>query len=228
MTDMISPPPGTLAGEQLLTNMRVLETFGSTQRKPLQNVDAFNIPQHLKTGPHKMFLAGSPANNDPSGNRMQETSPSGNIRFKSEVFYSMCWNTPPDSGVGITYSMSACPGIEFWAIEDAYPGRVMMVVPAHFETYRPRLGLADSLGTLSDDPDTMIALYIPAGWCSKLQWHGTMSLDSNRKKLDVAKTLVSWLGDAGRIVTFSAFTGELEVDIVQASSMWSWVEDDNI
>jgi hypothetical protein len=126
MTDMVSPAPQTLAGRELETNMQVLLRMRCTQTWPLQGVSAFQVPTDLKTGT-TVFLAGSPANHDPENKRMEGESYANKVEFKQEIFYSLCWNTPADSAVALTYSASACEGIEWWSVNEAYPPRVMLV-----------------------------------------------------------------------------------------------------
>ena len=68
-TDMISPGGNTVAGLKLQENMDELRVLGCTnQDQVTQAVSAMNIPENLKIGT-KVFLAGSPANHDPDGNR---------------------------------------------------------------------------------------------------------------------------------------------------------------
>ena len=208
-TDMASPGPETLAGEQLEANMLRLRQEGCSLSRPLQQISALEIPQDLKEGT-AVFLAGSPAGHDPANRRFAAGCQADNRRFKQNVFYSMCWNTPPQSGVAMTFSESACGRLEWWSIPGEQPPRVLMVVPAWFATYRPRLGLADSLEELADEPDTMLALYAPPTMVQDMCW--------NQGRLDAAATIVSWLGAAGRLVTFAAYAAELEVDILLAAS----------
>ena len=209
MTDKFSPVPQTLAGRALDANMELLRRMGCSQMRPRQRVSAFEVSTDLQTGT-AVFLAGSPANHDPQNQRIDGESRVNNVEFKQEVSYSLCWNTPTDSAVALTYSFSACPGIEWWSVQAAYPPRVMMVVPAWFRTYRPRLGLEDTLDELADEADTMLALYMPASFVPLLRWYGD--------RLDASATFVNWLGGAGRIVTFGAYTGELEADVVSAGA----------
>ena len=168
----------------------------------------FQAPTDLKTGT-TVFLAGSPANHDPENKRIEGESYANKVGYKQQIFYSLCWNTPADSAVALTYSASACEGIEWWSVNEAYPPRVMMVVPAWFKTYRPRLGLADTLGELADEADTMLALYMPASFVPLLLWRDG--------RLDASATFAAWLGDEGCIVSFASYTGELEVDVMSAA-----------
>ena len=87
-------------------------------------------------------------------------------------------------------------------------GRVLMVTPAWFATYRPRQGLASTLATLgdADDPDTAVALFMPPRLAAQLHWKGG--------RLWVASTLRAWLqAEAGKVLTFGAYTAELEADV---------------
>ena len=84
-----------------------------------------------------------------------------------------------------------------------------MLAPAQFERYMPRLGLADNTGQLSwtETPDTVVAIFAPASFMQELRWEGNF--------LNVARTIVAWLNDqpSGTLVTFGAYTAELELDI---------------
>ena len=111
--------------------------------------------------------------------------------------------------MALTYSASACKDIMWWAVNENYPPRIMIVLPAWFETYRPRQGLADTLDELADEEDTMLALYVPASFVPMLRWRDG--------RLDASATCAAWLGDKGRLVTFGAYTGELEVDVMSAA-----------
>lgn len=85
------------------------------------------------------------------------------------------------------------------------------VMPVWFQHYQPRLGLADSLEALADDAagDTMLALFAPPALLSMLRL-----LPDGR--LDAARTLATWARGRGPIVTFGAYTAELEVDVAAA------------
>ena len=95
------------------------------------------------------------------------------------------------------------------AVNETYPPRTMIVLPAWFEMYRPRQGLADILEKLADEDDTMVALYVPASFVPMLHWRDGW--------LDASATFVARLGGRGRLVTFGAYTGELENDVVSAA-----------
>ena len=207
LTDKVSPSPNTDAGRMLVANMDKLRHLGYTdQSAPQQNVSALNIPQNLLNDT-TVFLVGSPANHDPYNQRLPGESDANHIKFKQEVFYSMCWATPKHSAVVMTFSQSACKKLEWWSVLQSYPTRTFMLAPAWFRTYRPRLGLADDMSELrkSDEVDTTVAIFAPTSFMSKLVWHG--------EQLDMAVTIREWLCNAGRLVTFGAYTAELEVDI---------------
>ena len=158
--------------------------------------------------------AGSPANHDPDGKPLDDQS-GGKMKFKEEAFFSMCWYTPHDTACVMTYSQGACTvpgkefdkGLEWWTILQKYPPRTFMLAPAWFQSYRPSKGLANDLGLLTDadDPDTMVAIFAPASFLQKLIWR--------EESLDVAATVRAWLGGSGKLVTFGAYTAELELDI---------------
>ena len=210
LTDMVSPDAHTLAGAELQANLQRLRAGGYQVPPPLQSVSAFDVPDSLIQGT-AVFLLGSPAGHDPHGGRLKQHSRANNKRFKEQVFYSMCYQTPPSSALVMTYSASACGRMEFWTAPDEDPMRSLMVCPAWFQRYQPRLGLADSLGALADAPDTMVAMYIPASRAAKLAW--------NNERLDVAATIRGWLGVGQRLVTFGCYTAELEADIMGVAEL---------
>ena len=81
--------------------------------------------------------------------------------------------------------------------------------PGSLPTARGK-GLAESLEELADEPDTVLAVYAPPCMAQRLQWHGD--------RLDAAATIVAMMGNCGRLVTFGAYTAELEADIAKALS----------
>ena len=201
ITDMVSPGVDSLAGAQHKEHMARLRELGCPQSWPRQAVSALAIPADLHEGT-KVFLVGSPANHDPANDRFYGESTADNLRFKEEAFYSMCWNTCAGAAVVMTYSSSACGRMEYWTV----PGpRVLIVAPAKFATYRPRQGLSNSLEELADHEDTVAAMLLPAGLVRKLAWHGDA--------VDVAASVARWCADGGSVVTFGAYTAELEPDI---------------
>ena len=144
VTDIISPDIESVAGRQLALNMEELRSLGCLQHWPRQNVSAFDIVQDLKTDT-KLFLVGSPASHDPQNQRIEGQSQANNIQFKGEVFYSICWNSEITIVVAMTFSASACGKMEWWSVGEIFPPRVLMVTPAWFQAYKPRLGLLDDL-----------------------------------------------------------------------------------
>lgn len=206
ITDMVSPGPESVAGIELERNMLRLRKEGYSGNTPLQGVSALNIPERLKENV-AVFLAGSPANHDPRDKHLGESTPS-KVRFKEQVFYSMCWYTPETSAVAMTFSVNACGRMEFWSLPTM--SRVLMLTPAWFGTYRPRRGLDHTMEALADEEDTMLALYVPVAMVQKMRWRGD--------KLDAAASILAFMGANGRLLTFGAFTAELEVDILSAAS----------
>ena len=226
VTDMTSPSAETSAGKSLRANMEALRNLNCTcqesQELPLQNVSAMDISDKLRNE-GTVFLAGSPANHDPSGERLPGQN-GGNISFKQDVFFSMCWNTPQHTAVAMTFSQSACTflhlsgverSLEWWTVLQPYPPRTFMVALAWFRSYRPSRGLAENNEGLAEDPenaDTMVAIFAPAAFIQNLHWRGL--------QLDMAATVLNWLSQSdqpGKLVTFCAFTAELELDIAQTA-----------
>ena len=160
LTDVVCPPPGFTAGAVLATNLENIKNSGVTVHGPREAVSAFDVPDDLLADTC-VFLIGSPAGHDPFNERLDQTPASDNVRFKEEIFYSLCHATPPESAVAMTYS-NGCPA--------TYPPRTLVVAPAWFAHYRPRRGLADTLDALADVPDTMLAMYLPAPFAASLRW----------------------------------------------------------
>ena len=101
--------------------------------------------------------------------------------------------------------------LEWWSIMQDYPTRITMIAPAWFSSYRPRLGLAADMSELGSprNPDTVVAIYAPVAFFQQLQWHG-----EEPRQLDVAATVAQWLRTRnGPLVSFGAYTAELELDI---------------
>ena len=122
----------------------------------------------------------------------------------------------------MTFSQGACTykqagadkSLEWWTVLQAYPGRTFMFTPAWFRSYRPSKGLAENTTELlcdTENADTMVAIFAPAAFLAKLQWR--------EHQLDMATTVLRWLEGHGngKLVTFGAFTAELELDIAQAA-----------
>ena len=217
LTDQSSPASHTFAGSELRRNMQQLRIAGySTQEEPEQQVSALDIPSHLKVGT-SVFLIGSPANHDPDNNPVEGERKGSSAIFKQNIFFSMCWNTPGSSAVIMTFSQQACGKLEWWSVMQQYPTRIFMLAPAWFESYRPRIGLADDMSELSwpDTIDTVVAIFAPASFMQALRWKGD--------QLNMAETIAAWLNNhnTGRLVSFGAYTAELELDIASAASRYS-------
>lgn len=210
LTDMESPAPDTPAGQELLRRLALLRNLGATtQLWPRQKVSALAVPTDLM-GSGTVFLAGSPANHDPHNNRIDGVPCYGNAAFKEAVFYSLAWYSREDAVVALTYSASACGSLDFRTVP--WSRRAMLVIPVWFRHYQPRLGLADSLEALADDAasDTMLAIFAPAELLSTLQFRPD-------GRLDAARTLAAWArARGGPVVTFGAYTAELEQDVAEA------------
>ena len=217
VTDMESPNITTPAGIQLQANMEELRKLKcTTDKRPRQNVSVFKIPQPLLQEA-KVFIVGSPANHNPDNRPLPGQEEGSKLKFKQNVFYSMCWYTPTNSAALMTFSLGACTrgerSLEWWTV----PGRTFMLAPAWFRWYRPSRGLADCIERLAEDPenpDTMIAIFAPEAFMKKLQWRD----EPDALKLDVAATVLNWLGESGKLVTFGAYTAELELDIARRAS----------
>ena len=197
--------------------MRTLRLAGySTQALPDQQVSAFDIPGHLKVGTG-VVLIGSPHNHDPDDRPTEGDQKGSGWRFKQNIFFSMCWNTPTDSAAIMTFSQSKCGKLEWWSVLQSYPTRIFMLVPAWFESYRPCVGLADDMSQLcwSDTIDTVVAIFAPASFMQALRWKGD--------QLNLADTIAAWLNNhhKRRLVSFGAYTAELELDIASAAPHYS-------
>ena len=169
LTDMVCPPPSFTAGAVLATNLEKIKKSGVTVHAPRRAVSAFHVPDDLLAGTC-VFLIGSPAGHDPFNVRLDQDTASDNVRFKEEIFYSLCHATPPESAVAMTFSNGASGKLEYWSLPDTDPPRTVVVAPAWFAHYRPRRGLVDTLDALADVPDTVLAMYLPAPFAASLRW----------------------------------------------------------
>ena len=89
-----------------------------------------------------------------------------------------------------------------------------MLAPAWFRSYRPSKGLGKNHTELlceTENADTMVAIFAPAAFVAKLQCRGD--------HLDMATTVLRWLEGHGngKLVTFGAFTAELELEIARTA-----------
>ena len=129
----------------------------------------------------------------------------------------MCWYTPAYSAVIRTFSQHACGKPKWCSVMQQYPTRIFMLAPAWFESYRPRRGLADDMSELSwpDTIDTVVAIFAPASFMHARRWKGD--------QLKRADTIDAGLNNhnTGRLVSFGAYTAELELDIASAASRHS-------
>ena len=95
---------------------------------------------------------------------------------------------------------------------DAANVRVTFACSAFFRKYRPRKGLNEDMDVLSDDDNVAVFACVP-------QRNMPLSVWQN-EKLDVARSILKILQSTdGTLLTLGAFTLELELDIVEASSM---------
>jgi len=133
LTDMQSPSRSSPAGLQLSENLQRLSACGFNVEPIRQDVNAFLVPEDLLCS--DLFLMGSPANHSPENKRFEHVHNNNNVAFKSEVFYSLCYYTHPESVVVMSYSASACvPGLEFWTDYNIdAPARALVVTPAWFK-----------------------------------------------------------------------------------------------
>ena len=166
---------GTFSREQLAENMSRLCMDGCPRAGPVHQSCALQIHDVPNEGTG-VFLAGPPARS--------ALWPGGEM-FKQEAFYSMCLDTPADSVVVMTFSASAQCYMEWWSVfRTDHSYRVLVIVPAR-------------LPDLSHEPDSMLAAYLPIGLVQQMKWdHG---------KLNAAKTISSWLGTFGRLVTIGRY-----------------------
>ena len=127
----------------------------------------------------------------------------------------------------MTFSQGACTykqagadkSLEWWTVLQPYPARTFMLAPAWFRSYRPSKGLGKNNTELlceTENADTMVAIFAPAAFVAKLQCRGD--------HLDMATTVLRWLEEleghgTGKLVTFAAFTAELELDIAQTAQL---------
>ena len=213
VTDYASPKQGTLAGLMLARNLRALadatQCVGGPQLWPTQDIDIYNIPSEL-LDVAAIVVANSPVCHTPEGVRSSQGFVMGFVSFKQNAFYSMCWHTRADVAVVMTFSRSACTCLEWWTDSREKSGRILMVTPAWFDTYRPRLWFSNGLAPHADAADTMVAVFLPAKLIPGICWI--------KGKMDVAASIVNWISFQPKktIVTLGTYTAELEVDLLGA------------
>ena len=57
----------------------------------------------------------------------------------------------------------------------------------------------------------MVAIFAPAAFMRKLQWE--------EDQVDVSLTVLNWLSQSEKLVTFGAYTAEFELDIACSASL---------
>ena len=166
---------GTFTGELLAETMSRLCLQGYSQVGPVQQPSAFQIHADPNVGT-SVFLAGPPA---------RYSRWADDVIFKQEAFYSMCWNTPVNTVVAMTFSASAQCYMEWLPVfRTDCPYRVLVVVPA-------------LLPDVLREPDAMFAAYLPVCMVQQMKW--------DNGKLDAGRTIRSWLGAVGRLVTIGMY-----------------------
>ena len=215
MTDFKSPPPETQAGVVLTDNMKKLSTLMRVPQDQIdvtQDVDVLMIDERhqsiLKRA--SMVVMGSPAPHSHDGcKRTSPHSHMSNVSFKQAAFYSVCWHTPPEVTVAMTWSASACDKIEFWA-DGGLTNRRLTIEKANFDSYRPRKGLSSSLEELSyTGKDTMVAICMHPRLHSKLVYEEDGVLNGS--------ATFAALAEGGHLLSYATYTAELELDIINAA-----------
>ena len=222
-TDYRSPDEGTETGLALSRNAaRLLEARSVFSARPIQGVDVMGVPAKLLNDlPKAVHVLGSPAPGLPDGKRSSPYQTP--FTMKRDGFYSMMWHTPETAAIVMTYSASACrkrgqPRMDFWVspIKDSgLDRRNLWVGLAHFESYRPSAGCHDDFLLADVDPDTMVAIYAPPSYVKNLVFSTS---PDHKGAVDLRLTVRGWLAEccAFPVVTYSAWTGELEMDLVAA------------
>ena len=215
MTEMFQLSHDSAAGRELVQNLQTMARLCGTDEAPevQHGVDIMDKRHDELLSTASCVLAGSPAPRDPVGLRESQLSPTDNVSFKQNAFYSLCWRTTADTVVAMTWSLSACGRLDFWT-DALCSRRCLIVARATFDTYRPRVG-DNELSCLADEEDTMLALFLRPNLLDYLV----------RKKgvLDGAASLAA-LASLGKqhLVTYSCYTCELELDVVRKSiELWS-------
>ena len=105
--------------------------------------------------------------------------------------------------------------MDFWMSpikEMGADNRNLWVGFVHFETYRPSEGCYEDYNLSEAAPDTMAAIYAPPSHIEKFVF--TQS-PGHEKLLDMRLTIQAWLQNCSAfpVVTYSAWSGELEVNL---------------
>ena len=195
--------------EEMHRNLAYLKNLGYRQGRPQEDVDGLNISVDLLTAA-SVIIAGSPSPHD--ADAVYHTD-GGTIEFKQNMFYSLQSHSEQHQTIMMTYAPGAIPEpyhLELWI--DAGNKRVTLASPAFFRKYRPRRGLNDDVRVLSDDDNVAVLCHLPQCHVPLLVWQG--------EKLDVSRSIGKIMQNTqGNLLTLGAFTLELELDIVEASSM---------
>ena len=215
MTEMFQLSHDSAAARELAQNLQTMARLCGTDEAPevQHGVDIMDKRHDELLSTASCVLAGSPAPRDPVGLRGSQLSPTDNVSFKENAFYSLCWRTTADTVVAMTWSLSACGRLDFWT-DGPCSLRCLIVARATFDTYRPRRGLDNELSCLADEEDTMLALFLRPDLLDYLVL--------KKGVLDGAASLAA-LASLGKqhLVTYSCYTCELELDVVR-KSIESW------
>ena len=214
-TDWESPAADTDKGHILSQHADLLmEKHCTFNKTPRQGVDILDPPKDLLDLPCAVHVLGSPAPFTPDGQRSRpDLTP---MTMKINAFYSMMWHSPTTAAIIMTYSANACrvencPRMDFWMSPVKAAGmdlRNLWVGFAHFESYKPSAGFYDDFHLSEAAIDTMVAIYAPPSYVHKFVF-------ASSQLLDLRLTIRAWLENCGAfpVVTYSAWTGELEVDL---------------
>ena len=215
-TDFRSPELDTHKGRTLSLNAENLQKKNCTfNAAPLQMIHILNPPKQLIADlSNAVHVLASPAPNMPDGQR--STTQFTAFTMKRDGFYHWMWHSPPTSAIVMTYSARACtvekePRMDFWVSPIKEKGadiRNLWVGFVHFEKYRPSAGLHEDYNLSDESTDTMAAIYAPPSHIKKLVF-------TSEGLVDVRLTIQAWLEtcSAFPVVTYCAWTGELEGDI---------------
>lgn len=214
VTDMRSPEKNSVAGKQLETMLGRLAARGYSHGQVFAGIDVMNV-QIQKSAIYlnaNMLLVGSPANYDPENNVIDHHTDWTTSSLTAAIMYSLQWACRDTKTiVAITYAADECERVEWWHERGMITGthRAFLVCPVEFDQYRPRQGLQDNLDPLGSG-ETMLALSLPVERIPDIK-------RTRCGKVDGSATLGTFLL-RGPTYTFGAYTGELEVDIVEAAA----------
>ena len=209
MTDYLPTVPNSSAEAEKFENENYISRVAGVTKNVIYDVDLFHIPPALFEGVG-IILAGSPAPGCPDGTYSHSF---GARKMKTNAFNSLCWSTPIDAVAIMTYCPTITGKLEIYTMPPSKSDpRVILLANVSCRRYMPQ---SVTLDALSDERDIAIAMILPA------QLVAAIVTDPNDlDKIDLTHTICNIFtaqGQNRKILTTSAFTAELERDLIETA-----------